>query len=340
MIVYLGNMLSVHGKSFSFAEAFIPLLKNENYKIVGVSNKKNQIIRLLHMCYTLLRLSPKAKLVIIDSYSTSAFWYTVICSALCRILGKKYICVLHGGDFPTRLANSPKLCAFVFKHSLINISPSLYLKHHFSNAGFKVQYIPNFINITDYNYNNKTYNKPRLLWVRAFHKTYNPTLAPKIIAELITKYSDIELCMVGGQADKTFNETQLLAKELGVADNINYKGRLTKKEWRELAADYNIFINTTNYDNQPVSVVEAMALGLPVVSTNVGGLKYLIQNEENGLLVEPDNAKIFAERIDQLIMNPTLAEKIATNARKKVEGFDWQTSIRAEWHKIINTAIN
>ena len=68
---------------------------------------------------------------------------------------------------------------------------------------------------------------------------------------------------------------------------MNFTGKLSKQEWRDLSKDYNVFINTTNFDNTPVSVIEAMALGIPVVSTNVGGLPFLITDKVDGVLVEP-----------------------------------------------------
>src|SRR5690606_41312383 len=66
---------------------------------------------------------------------------------------------------------------------------------------------------------------------------------------------------------------------------VNFTGKLKKKEWIKLSAAYDIFINTSDIDNTPVSVIEAMALGLPVVSTNVGGIPYLIEEGKTGLLV-------------------------------------------------------
>ena len=53
-----------------------------------------------------------------------------------------------------------------------------------------------------------------------------------------------------------------------IRKNVIFQGRLTKHEWVELSYNYDIFINTTNYDNQPISVIESMALGLPIISTN------------------------------------------------------------------------
>ena len=78
-----------------------------------------------------------------------------------------------------------------------------------------------------------------------------------------------------------------------------------------------------------------MALGLPVVSTNVGGMAYLVNNEEDGLLVKPDNPETMTLAILKLYNNPEMASKIATKARTKVEHFDWQI-VKHKWFEILN----
>ena len=83
-----------------------------------------------------------------------------------------------------------------------------------------------------------------------------------------------------------------------------------------------------------MSVIEAMALGLPVVSTNVGGIPYLISNEENGLLVEPGDAEAMANAIIRLIENPELAENLSNKGRLKAEKFNWP-EVKELWLELL-----
>lgn len=141
-----------------------------------------------------------------------------------------------------------------------------------------------------------------------------------------------KLCMIGPKVDDTVLEAQQRVEKFQL--DVEFTGKLTRDQWISKATDYNIFLNTTNVDNMPMSVIEAMALGLPVISTNVGGMPYLIEHEVDGLLVEPNNPEAMASAIERLMQEPQLRSKIIRNARKKVEQFDWNV-IRHQWLEIL-----
>ena len=141
--------------------------------------------------------------------------------------------------------------------------------------------------------------------------------------------------MVGPASDTTIDDVRKKISVLKLGSNITLTGKLEKSEWVELSKGYNYFVNTTNFDNRPISVIEAMALGLPVVSTNVGGLPTLIKNNENGILVEPNDANLFVNEIIGLHNDKLKFETIAINARRYIEQFSWE-HVRMDWINIIN----
>ena len=238
-----------------------------------------------------MSIESKVDYVIIDTYSTWNFYYALFVSQLCRLLNLKYIPRLNGGNLPDRLRTNKKLCSLIFHNAYINISPSLYLEAAFNKFGFdNVKYIPNALEIEKYRYIQREFNIANLLWVRSFSKIYNPCLAIHILKKLKDAGIPAKLCMVGPDNDGSLLEVKKLANKLQV--DVKLTGKLNKTEWINLAKDYNIFINTTNFDNMPVSVIEAMALGLIIVSTNVGGMPFLIKNKKNGLLVPPNNVSV------------------------------------------------
>lgn len=328
-------MLSKHGGSISVIETLGQELA-DIYPVRTFSDKKLQSIRLIEMVYACIKFNRSSQLVLIDSYSTKAFWYTVIISQFCRILNIPYIPILHGGNFPNRLAKNPYLSKLVFKYSAINIAPSNYLKKHFEESGFRVFYLPNSLPIEKYPFIKRKTIRPKLLWVRAFHQIYNPVLAVKVLHQLVQTHPNAELCMVGPDKDGSLSEVKSLSCQLGVNKNLRITGKLSKEDWIKLSVNYDIFINTTNFDNMPVSVIEAMALGLPIVSTDAGGLPYLLENEKDGLIVEKGNVPMFTAAIKSLVNSAELSTNLSVSARRKVEEFNWD-SVKSNWIDIIET---
>lgn len=286
------------------------------------------------MCYTIIKHRKTTDVVLIDTFSTSNFYYALITSQLARILSLKYIPILHGGNLPYRLKHSEFLSILIFKYAFQNVSPSLYLAHEFKKYNFETLYIPNTIPTAEIPFKLRTNLEPKLLWVRAFDKIYNPALAIKVLVILKTSHKNASLCMVGPDKDGSLNQAKVLAKRMGVANNVTFTGVLPKEQWHQLSENYDIFINTTNIDNMPVSVVEAMALGLPVVSTNAGGLPYLIENGVDGLLIPVKDEYKMAEAIETLLSNAEKAGKLSRNAREKAEQFD-ENSVKTLWHKLL-----
>jgi glycosyltransferase involved in cell wall biosynthesis len=180
----------------------------------------------------------------------------------------------------------------------------------------------------------RTVLEPKLLWVRAFDKIYNPAMAVKVLSLLKATHKNASLCMVGPDKDGSLSQAKALAKQLGVAESITFTGVLPKEQWHQMSENYDIFINTTNIDNMPVSIMEAMALGLPIVSTNAGGLPYLIENGADGILIPVKDEKLMAEAIVNLLKNPSKAMEMSKKAREKAENFD-ENRVKQQWHKLL-----
>lgn len=332
-LLYIGNKLSNHGNTLTSIETLGSLFENEGYTMYYASSKKNKGLRFLDMLFKTFQFRNKANYVIIDTYSTSNFWYAFAVSQLSRIVSIKYIPILHGGDLPNRLKKNPKLCGMIFNNAYKNVAPSKYLMHYFEEAKIKnLTYIPNTIEVKNYPFKLREIVRPRLLWVRSFAKIYNPKMAIDVLQLLQKKYPDASLCMIGPEKDGSLKETKEYANTLGVT--VKFTGMLSKKEWIALASDYDIFINTTNFDNTPISVVEGMALGLPVVTTNVGGIPFLLKNEETALLINKDDSNQMAESIQKLCDNSKFAKNLSENGRKFVKNFDWEV-VKMKWNEIL-----
>ncbi len=331
-ILYVGNNLSKKSKYATSMEVLSRLLISEDFVVFKSSDKKNKVFRLLAMCLAVIKNRKKVNYIIIDTFSTSNFYFALVTSQIARLFKLKYIPILHGGNLPYRLDTSKWFSDLIFKNSYKNIAPSNYLKTEFEQRGYATEFIPNILEIENYKYKERNPLQPKLLWVRAFKHLYNPTLAVEVLQIVKKQFSEAKLCMVGPKTDSSFEDTEELVKKYNLQDFVEFTGVLPKEEWHQKSISYDIFINTTNFDNTPVSVMEAMALGLPIVSTNVGGMPYLIDNETDGVLVDEEKPEQMANAIIKLIEenNQTLAK----NARSKAESFGWNV-VRKKWLTIL-----
>ncbi|MBO3699072.1 glycosyltransferase family 4 protein [Roseivirga sp. E12] len=338
-LLYLGNDLSHHGLAPTTIETLTRYLSTE-FEIVKASHVKNQFLRILHMWLTVVK-NRGFDYLIIDTYSTSAFHFAWTSARLANWFNLKYIPVLHGGELPKRLNKSPKLITKYLREAFKVVCPSDYLKTEMKkvHSGINYEVVPNPIDLSDYRFKRPSKfvfvdGRIKLLWVRSFHKIYNPMLAVRVLHELVAGgYKQAELCMVGPDKDGSQSQVEELAKELGVEDHLRITGKLTKKEWVLLANEYDVFINTTNVDNSPVSVIEAMALGLPVISTNVGGIPHILDSNKNAILVEPNNTHAFVYAIERL-NDDDFVQQLSENARTTAEGYSWDR-IRPQWLSIL-----
>lgn len=332
-ILYVGNDLVRENVNTSVMRTLGPALEAEGYTLYYTSPKTNKFFRLCDMLFSLAKYHRKVDVILIDTYSTLNFYYALFVAWFAAVLKVPYIPILHGGNLVTRLKTSSKLSHLIFDNAIINVSPSRYLKAEFERFGYKnIVYIPNTINIERYGYLKKSYDHPKLLWVRSLASIYNPKQAILVQEQLRSRGYDAELCMVGPDRENHLDALKTMAwnKQL----EVKFTGKLTKQEWVDLSSNYNIFINTTNIDNMPVSVIEAMALGFPIVSTDVGGMPYLIEQNHEGVLVQTNNVDAMTDAIINLFKDKTALQSMSTNARATAETFDWE-QVKHHWFDVL-----
>jgi glycosyltransferase involved in cell wall biosynthesis len=328
MVIYLGNFLSKHGFTESLAETFVNQMLNSGTSVKYSSDKLNKISRVIDLCQIALK-STKKDILLIDTFSTNAFYFSLILGFISRIKGMKYCPILRGGNLPIKLNNN-RLADMYFSNSHKIIAPSQYLFKPFHLKYNNVICIPNFIPIDKYKFTHRKKVELNLLWVRSFDKIYNPFLVLDLAEMLFSANFVFHITMVGPDKDGTMVDFKRKLEKKQLESFFTITGKLEKNQWIELSEKNSVFINTTDFDNHPVSIIEAMALGFPIVSTNVGGVPYLIENNENGLLFEKNNKEEFYNLVLKLNNNPELCSKLSLNARKAAEKLDWK-EIKKVW---------
>jgi glycosyltransferase involved in cell wall biosynthesis len=173
------------------------------------------------------------------------------------------------------------------------------------------------------------------VWLRAFHDIYNPALALQVLSLLLREHPDATLTMVGpDKGDGTLGTTRRLAEKLDLYGRVSFVGAVPKTTIPDILKHADVFLNTTNIDNTPVSVLEAMAAGLCVVSTNVGGIPYVLSNDIDSLLVPPRDPESMTMAVSRILDEPDLAARLSSNARKKAEQYDWAL-VMPHWEALL-----
>jgi glycosyltransferase involved in cell wall biosynthesis len=138
------------------------------------------------------------------------------------------------------------------------------------------------------------------------------------------------------RADGSKQRAMEKARQLRVLNRIDFTNGVPKDRVGSLLDKGDIFLNTSSIDNTPVSVMEALSCGLCIVSTDVGGVPYLLEHGTDALLVEPGNPEVMARAILRILKEESLPERLSTNAISKAGRFDWSVTL-PEWDRLLRS---
>jgi len=332
-LLYFGNKTSSYAVSKSMTETLEPLL-GELGNIRTCSSVKNKVLRLLDMMFFFFKNYRRADWILIDVYSTTAFKYAEIIGSLARRKNKKYALILRGGNLPQKYQKDSLSIDRLFKPAAKIIAPSPYLKHYFEEQGYAVVHIPNIIELKNYEFTHRKFVRPKALALRGFKPTYNVFMTLEALKICKSQGCAIETLFLATPDEGDYAAAMDFIKTNQLEDIVRVQNKMPKEEWVILSKDYDMMLSNPVIDNTPISVLEGMALGMCVISTEVGGIPYLFKDKEELLLVPSNDAEALAKGMTELINNATLAQKLSQNARKRAAQFDWEV-VKKEWEKIL-----
>lgn len=336
-VLFVGNFLPPGVGSHCICNDFASRLTSSGRPILTTSAKVSRAGRLLDMLGTAWRHRREYEAAHVDVFSGPAFAWAEMSCWLLRRLGKPYALTLRGGNLPAFARRWPNRVGKLLRSAEAVTAPSRYLLEQMSPYAPGLHLYPNPVDLSACAFRLRADARPRLVWLRAFNAVYNPALAPQVLALLAADFPSAVLTMVGSdKGDGSLQAAQQKAAELGVAERTHFPGPVPKSRVPALLHEGDIFLNTTNVDNTPVSVLEAMACGLCVVSTNVGGIPYLLEHEGDALLVPPGDAAAMAAAVRRILTEPGLAERLSRNARRKAAQFDW-AAILPRWETLMDS---
>lgn len=332
-LAFIGPMVGGRGVDLATqGDIVAKLFAREGYSVVAVSAMPNRYIRALDIICTLIRYRKGIDLQCVQVYSGVSFILADLATWLGRLFGHHLVLFLHGGSLPEFVVRYPNWTQRVFRRADRLVAPSDFLAKAFLPHGFKVEVIPNVIDLSMYPFRHRVHLKPRLFWMRSFHEIYNPQMAIHVLGRVRAAMPTATLVMAG--LDKGIqDQVRMLASKQGIGHAVLFPGFLDFEGKSREGNHADIFLNTSRVDNMPVSVIEACAFGLPVVSTAVGGVPALLNDGETGLLVPDNDAQAMSEAILRLCGDSDLAGKLSANGRLLAESSSWGT-VRAKWEQM------
>lgn len=315
-------------------EVLAGLLGREGYEIRTASRQVNRWLRLVDVATSPARWRGKVDVLVLMVFSGPAFRLIEAASRAAGWLGLPTVLWLHGGGLGDFAAQHPARVERVFRRAAAWIAPTGFLAAAFRSLDVRV--IPNILDLGQYPYRHRAAlpeMAPRLLWMRTFHEIYRPDLALEALAILRETHPGATLTLAG-QDKGLLGQTRRLAAEMGLDSAVRFAGFLDAEGKRREFAGHDVFLNTNRVDNAPVSVLEAAACGLPVVSTDVGGIPYLLRNEEEALLVPEGDAAAMAGAVRRLLEGPALAGRLSAAGRRVAERSAWER-VRPAWEEVL-----
>jgi glycosyltransferase involved in cell wall biosynthesis len=276
---------------------------------------------------SLLRLR-KADVVHVFSASYWSFLLAPVPALIAaRSFSKPVILNYHSGEAEDHLAHWGPLVHPWLRRVDEIIVPSEYLKTVFARHGYNARVIPNVVDTSRYRYRERMPLRPHLLSTRNLDPYYRVDVTIEAFALLKSRYPEASLTVAGYGGERERLE-RLAASRCGSA--VRFVGRVEPARMPRLYETADIFVNSSVVDNQPLSVLEAFAAGLPVVSTPTGEIANMVRHGKTGLVVPPENPRAMAEAVAHLLKHHDDAARLARGALQEVEKYTWP-QVRDEW---------
>ena len=308
---------------------------------MGVSERipyVRTVLRLLAYVASLWRAMSGVEVVHVFSASYTSFLLTALPAWLIsRLQRKRTILNYHTARRWETFAQS-RIVGIIVKHTAGIVVPSPYLAAKFEEAGWKVQVIPNIVG-DRFQYRARSNLEPRILCARNLSPDYGIEIVIEAFAMVQAHAPNASLYLLGDGPSRPSLEAQV--RRLGLS-GVSFCGSVPNEkmpEWYDRADIFlnasfldraDIFLNASFLDNAPLSIVEAMKCGLPVVTTDAGGIALMVKPEETGLVAPVGDARALAEQVLRLLREPEFAARIARQAHEHLAAYRW-SAVREKW---------
>lgn len=244
----------------------------------------------------------------------------------------------RGGEAESFLKRSAASVLRTLRKANALALPSGFLHQVFGRHGISGEIVPNIIDVERFQPRlGLPARRAHLLVARNLEAMYDIATALRAFAILRNDMPGLRMTVAGSGPEE--RALRSLAAELGIADAVDFCGRVDRDRMAELYRSACVAINPSRVDNMPNSVLEAMASGTPVVSTNVGGVPFILRDGVTGLLVAPGDSAAMAAAIRRILEDSQLAARVQNAALAEVQQYAW-AHVRRRWTEVYAAALS
>jgi len=221
------------------------------------------------------------------------------------------------------------------------IVPSGFLADVFKRRDVDTRIVPNIVNLDRFTTSGRQMHTrknagPQLLVTRNLEPLYDIDTALHVLQQVRKSFPEASMTICGSGPER--DRLMTLAQRLEVDSAVVFTGRVENEQIAGLYQSADVMVNPSLADNMPNSVLEALASGVPVVSTHVGGVPYLVQHEKTALLVPPGNVDAMAKAVIRLLEDPELADHLVTSGLAEIQQYTWP-NVREELQSVYADAL-
>lgn len=328
----------------SLEVSFLPI----NPRLPGLFGKLQQIkyVRtvLTSIAYIASLLARVRNFDVIHVFSASYSSFVIAPTPailISKLYGKKIVLNYRSGEAEDHLRRWPRTAIPTIRLVDEIAVPSGYLVEVFARFDLHARSIYNFVETERFRFRARKPLRAVFLSNRNLEPLYNVACILRAFSIVQRRYPEAALIVAGDGSQRA--ELERLARELDLR-NTEFVGRVEQARMHELCERADIYLNSSDIDNMPGSIIEAYAAGLTVVTTDAGGIPYILKHEETGLMVARGDQEALAASAIRLLEDGELSERLAANALAACGRYSW-AAVREEWLELYfelaheNTAI-
>ena len=287
--------------------------------------------RLVPYLLTLWRSVGRADVVHLFANSGWA-WHLFAAPAIAvsRLRRRPIIVNYRGGGAAEFMEHAPSWVARTLKSVDSLVVPSGFLRSVFERYGIAARIIPNIIDLQRFHpaTEKRGSRAPHIVVTRNLEAIYDVGTAIRALSLLRRQLPDARLTIAGSGPELA--SLQQLVASLHLGEAVRFAGRMDNAAIAELYRSADAMLNPSRVDNMPISVLEAFASAVPVVSTNVGGVPFIAQDGRNALLVPPASPEDCAAALLRVLTDAALASKLTRAALEDAASCSWDR-VRGLW---------